>query len=278
MAIECTLVLIHGIGNQKKNWSQPFRRNLRGALGSDARRISMIDAYWAPLSTIGEAITPSFAPGRRDLREVALEEETFQRVVMEFTRMLAADAGAHGSAVASFGPRDVFGWFGRRAAMAADVAADVGNYIARNGVRTAMQNVLHEKLGEAQSSLVPVIVVSHSQGTIVSYDVLRQAGANYPTLKTWITMGSPLKKYFAFPLRWGRQLLGMPPGIRWVNLYDRADFVGKDLRGAIKWQKPRPVDRLVDNEKHAGGPHDHWHNPQVVRAVADEVRRVLPSR
>ena len=278
MAIECTLVLIHGIGNQKKSWSQAFRKELRGALGPDARRVSMIDAYWAPLSTVGEAIKPSFAPGRSDLREVDLEEETYQRVAMEFTRMLAADAGAQSRAVASFGPSGLFGWFGKKAAMAADIAADVGNYIARNGVRTAMQNVLHEKLGEAHSLQVPVIVVSHSQGTVVSYDVFRQAGANYPALKTWITMGSPLKKYFAFPLRWGRQLLGMPPGTRWVNLYDRNDFVGKDLRGAVAWRKPRPVDILVDNEKHAGGPHDHWHNPQVVRSVADEVRRVLPNR
>lgn len=272
----CSLILIHGIGNQRSTWSQGFRRRLRKELGFDARRVGIVDAYWAPLSTIRETVSPTFASRRMGVRNLGLEEETYNRTVDEFSRMLAAEAGARAD-VRAFGPVDIWNAIKRRLATAEDTVADVANYVARNGVRTAVQNILHDKLGQvhASTSAAPVIVASHSQGTVISYDVLRQAGTNYPLLRTWITMGSPLRKYFAFPLQWGRQALGMPAQLRWLNLYDKKDIVGKDLRGAVDWTSPRPVDRVVDNVRNASDAHDHWGNQQVTKAVAGEIRRLL---
>src|SRR5439155_24350061 len=142
---------------------------------------------------------------------------------------------------------------------------------------TAVQNVLHACLGEASAAGtdVPLLIVSHSQGTVISYDVLRQAGGSYANLRTWITMGCPLQKYFAFPLQWGRQQLGVQPGLRWLNLYDPMDIVGKGLGGAVDWPAPQPQDQVVDNVHNAHDAHDHWHNPQVVQAVAAEITKLL---
>jgi len=91
-----------------------------------------------------------------------------------------------------------------------------------------------------------------------------------------VTMGCPLRKYLAFPLHWGQRQYGVPASLRWLNLYDKKDFVGKDLKGALDWQKPQPVDVVVDNARQAGGAHNHWANPQVVQAIANEARKLLP--
>jgi hypothetical protein len=271
----CIVILVHGVGNQKKTWSQEFRQALKAELGSAAARAKLVDAYWAPLSTVKDVFHPTLA-ATFGTTGIALEDEAYRRAVLEFSRMLAAEAGAPVDAH-SFGPGDAFEWVKSKLEVVQELVVDVGNYVARNGVRTAVQNVVHARLGEtdAGSPDAPVVLVSHSQGTIICYDALRQAGANYANLRTWITMGSPLRKYFAFPLQWGRQQLGMPANVRWLNLYDKQDPVGKDLRDAVTWPKPQPEDRVVDNKKNAKDAHDHWHNPQVVKAVADEIRSVL---
>lgn len=272
----CIVILIHGLGNQERTWSQEFRKSLKAELASAAVKVKLVDAYWAPLSTIKEAVRPRLTATHFGVRDLELEDEAYRRTVLEFSRMLAAEAGAPVDAH-SLSPVDVFDWIRDKLAGAQELVVDVGNYVARNAVRTAVQNILHARLGEAHSRDrgVSVILVSHSQGTVISYDVLRQAGGNYPNLHTWITMGSPLRKYFAFPLRWGRQRLGILPSLRWLNLYDEEDIVGKDLRETIDWPKPRPEDQVVDNRKNAKDAHDHWHNPDVVKAVAAEIRSVL---
>jgi pimeloyl-ACP methyl ester carboxylesterase len=280
----CTAILIHGIGDQPESWSQDFRTSLTSELAGDANRVRLVDAYWAPLSTLEDVVHPklvsrSLRPRqakRLRARDITVADETYRRTVLEFSRMLAAEAGAPVDAH-TFGPIDILDTITDRIPGGIELVADVGNYVAHNGVRTAVQNVLHACLGEAYAAQAdtPVILVSHSQGTVISYDVLRQAGANYRALRTWITMGCPLRKYFAFPLEWGRQQLGLPTGLRWLNLYDQTDIVGRELKPAVDWTSPEPDDRIVDNARNAADAHDHWNNPEVVRAVAGEIVRLL---
>lgn len=272
MTSDCSVVLIHGIGSQKPNWSSGFQHDLRGQLGQDSARIEFFDAYWANLSTLSgtaPALAWPFAwPG------LDREVETFYRTQFEVSLMIAGEAG-FGPSPATIDPADLASAMGRNFNIGVDLAADIAKYVSRNTVRTDVQRVLHEILGERHQEGAPVVLVSHSQGTIIAYDVLRQAGTCYTNIRTWITMGSPLRKYFAFPLQWGRDQLGVPVELRWLNLYDPRDIVGKDLRGAVDWDSPQPMDEVVDNVTNATWAHNHWANPQVVTAVADEVRRVL---
>ena len=184
----CIAILVHGVGSQKKSWSQGFRQALKVELGSAAARTKLLDAYWAPLSTAKQAFRPTLAPTPLDTTGVALEDETYRRAALEFSRMLAGEAGAPIGAL-GFGPSDVSEWIRGKLEGAQELVVDVGNYVARNGVRTAVQNVLHDRLGEAVAERpdAPVVLVSHSQGTIISYDVLRQAGT---TIRTFAP-GSP---------------------------------------------------------------------------------------
>jgi len=268
----CTVVLIHGIGSQKKSWSQDFRSKLGAELGADAGGVHIVDAYWAPFSTLKELVHPTLDLSGSSTTTVS--DDAYLRSAREFARMLAADGGARPDALA-FGAGDIIGFLKNKLDTVEDIIADVGNYVARNGVRSAVQQVLHAILGvEAVDPAKPVLIAAHSQGTIITYDVLREAGQNYPGLRTWITMGSPLRKYTG-PLQWGRAQLGVPNDLSWLNLYDKSDIVGKDLKGVLDWQSPQPVDTLVDNVKGAGGAHNHWANPTVVKLVAAEIRKLL---
>ena len=59
----CTAILIHGVGNQPKNWSQTFRAALNAALGGDASQVRLLDAYWAPRSEF-DAMLPIWGGDR----------------------------------------------------------------------------------------------------------------------------------------------------------------------------------------------------------------------
>ena len=74
--------------------------------------------------------------------------------------MLAADAGIPATAP-GLGPSDVLGAITNRLTSGRELVVDVSNYVARNSVRTAVQNVLHARLGEAQTQFAgaPIVVV-----------------------------------------------------------------------------------------------------------------------
>jgi pimeloyl-ACP methyl ester carboxylesterase len=269
----CSVILIHGIGDQPEDWSKKFRKALKTELGISFKKVKLDDAYWAPLSTWQELVHPTLAASP-EAAGVALEADVFNRTVQQVASVMAAEEGIPPTSL-GFGPVDIKNWLLKLPKGIKNLVEDIGNYVARNGVRTAVQNVLHSKLGDAERLKVPVMLIGHSQGTVICYDALRQAGGNYAHLRTWITMGSPLRKYYLSCLQWGKQKLGMPSTLRWLNLYDAKDIVGNDLNGAVSWQSPIPEDIQVDNVNNAGGAHNHWDNPEVVQIVADEIRKLL---
>lgn len=100
---------------------------------------------------------------------------------------------------------------------------DVASYITMPGVRKR----INDGVGEAFDALAAddeVVVVSHSLGTVVAYDMvaLNKAHQDRP-LPAFITIGSPLGMTAirnAFnPRPW-------PPGAqRWLNAFDRRDVI-----------------------------------------------------
>lgn len=279
----CSVVLIHGTGTQRPGWSEPFQSALTAALGADSALVTIHETFWADDSKLKDLIT--------GLRDVPLDAPANPREAAalraahdDFFAMLTADASAEpppapiDTADAQFGPRDLVRFARHLLDEGANgLATDVANYMVRNDVRVRIQYRLHDMLGRAGAGATaadhPTVLVAHSQGTIIAYDVLREAGINYPGLKTWVTMGCPLGKYAK--CGWGRHQWGVAPDLRWLNLYDPHDFVGKTLADVVDWPRPRPDDVSVDNVRYGGHSHAHWQNPQVARAVAAEVRAVL---
>jgi hypothetical protein len=94
---------------------------------------------------------------------------------------------------------------------------DVFLYIKRTGVRTEIDRIVASAL-----STEPVVVVSHSLGTVVSYNVLR---SDPRTLKVplYVTLGSPLG---IRSIRNELRPLKFPgPASAWYNAFDERDVV-----------------------------------------------------
>jgi hypothetical protein len=268
--VRCVLVKIHGIGNQKRTWSRRFDGMLKAKLATlsrgQQRRFVSESVWWADLSRL-----PGMAVAAAAGRPVSASADVaFSLVQQEYTQYLLTGNATTGGVPAAFGlplpnPTKIIARLKDVIVRAADNANDVANYVTNNGVRLQIQHRLSDKLFQMQAKYpnASLILGSHSQGTVVSYDVLRLNGSQLPSLKTWITMGSPLAWYLSF-LRWGDDPVGIPSAMTWLNFYDDDDRVGKTLQGLVSWPAPVPVDIDVDNKSKGLDAHDHWHNPDVV--------------
>jgi hypothetical protein len=87
----------------------------------------------------------------------------------------------------------------------------------------------------ARDDVAAVVVNSHSQGTVVAFDVLRGLPPTVAAkVRPLYTFGSPLRKYVDF-FAWGNDA-GILNGIEWINVWDPADPVADPLVPGPKWK------------------------------------------
>lgn len=110
---------------------------------------------------------------------------------------------------------------------------DLGEYYSNKEIRSKVSDQLKQLLLEHKDD--EIILISHSMGTIVAYDVLRELGRNreYPgfILEHFITMGSPLGLTVVKGNALGEhKKLRTPSCVRgsWVNFSDPDDDVCLD--------------------------------------------------
>jgi hypothetical protein len=131
---------------------------------------------------------------------------------------------------------------------------------ARYKVRNELRNRLLDNLRAAKASAEKVVIVSHSMGTMIAYDVLRNI-ADCPQIETLITLGSPLgitevqdelRAFDVDEVDFPAAKLG-----RWINVYDPRDPIcGLDPRFANDY---KPVDgkKIEDIEESNWGDWRH---------------------
>jgi thioesterase domain-containing protein len=113
---------------------------------------------------------------------------------------------------------------------------------------TDKQQPIRERLRQALNAVVgPVLVVGHSLGTVIAYDVLSEAASAASAVPLLVTLGSPLgyteiQDVVTRPLR-------LPPPVQlWANFADPLDLIALDTSLADEFQgAPRIIDALVDN-------------------------------
>jgi hypothetical protein len=113
---------------------------------------------------------------------------------------------------------------------------------------TDKRQPIRERLRQALNAVVgPVVVVGHSLGTVIAYDVLSEAAFAASVVPLLVTLGSPLgyteiQDVVTSPLR-------LPTPVRlWANFADPLDLVALDTSLADEFQgAPRIIDALVDN-------------------------------
>jgi hypothetical protein len=113
---------------------------------------------------------------------------------------------------------------------------------------TSKKEPIRERLRQALDAVVgPTVVIAHSLGTVIAYDVLSEPGFAGRTVPLLVTLGSPLgyteiQDVVTKPLR-------LPAPVQlWANFADPMDVVTLDTSLADEFQgAPRIIDARVDN-------------------------------
>lgn len=144
---------------------------------------------------------------------------------------------------------------------------DVYHYLHNPGIRDAVETGVREGLATER----PTVVVAHSLGSIVAYNVLRRDGSaerwDVPQL---VTLGSPLG---VGAIRKRLRPLSYPNCVdSWFNAYDTRDFVSLfPLDGSHFPVDPPIVNRIVGNptDNHHGivGYLDNDHVARTIHAA-----------
>ncbi|MGH2364974.1 MAG: hypothetical protein ACRDHX_10035 [Chloroflexota bacterium] len=123
---------------------------------------------------------------------------------------------------------------------------DIAAYVCRDSLRERLRAFVRRSLLRlSRRADVPALIVNtHSQGTVVGYDVLRDfSERERANVRLLITAGSPLRKYVDL-FSWGSEA-GAVFGLPWLNLWDAQDPVADPLGPAL-WHPGDAVAPLAD--------------------------------
>jgi hypothetical protein len=119
------------------------------------------------------------------------------------------------------------------------VIDDIACYVCRNDLRERLRAFVQAALEGVAGHADRIVLNTHSQGTVVGFDVL----ARYPCEKVdlLVTAGSPLRKYVDL-FQWGNHTgeLGcriQAGNLRWLNVYDDRDPVADQLQPPVEWRR-----------------------------------------
>jgi hypothetical protein len=119
------------------------------------------------------------------------------------------------------------------------ITRDVWVYLTFAGIQDKIDAIVNAEISRERS-----IVVAHSLGTIVAYNVLTRLSAA-PEIPLFLTMGSPLG-IRAVTARLHKPLASPPGVLRWVNARDRRDVVALHPLNANFFDILPPIEDFSD--------------------------------
>ncbi len=250
------LVFVHGAGKEPSGYYRGFLAAVTAHLGAEPPYLA---TWWADLCDVG----PAVKGGTMQAPRLTREAEAFRQ---SYLATLGLDAEGQAAKGAPSPVRSVGGTL----ISLTDTVNDIVQYFYNPSMRSAIQKRLHDRLAEATAAFDHTILVSHSLGTVIAYDVLRQKAASY-NVHTWFTTGSPLAKLAQ--LGQVTKDIGQIAGesiSTWNNLYDSGDVVASALSTCFSF----PIkDLIVENGAGILNSHNYWGNDAVAGLVADVVKR-----
>jgi hypothetical protein len=252
------LVFIHGAGKEPSGYYRGFLAALAAALGAEPPYLS---TWWADLCDLGPAVKAGPAVPPRLTREAEEFRQAYQ---------LALGIGMGVGGLPEQGAQSPVRSVGGTLISLTDTVNDVVQYFYNPSMRSAIQLRLHERLAEAAGAFDHTILVSHSLGTVIAYDVLRQKANDY-NIHTWFTTGSPLAKLAE--LGQVTRDVGHIAGngiSAWHNLFDPSDLVASPLSACFSFPLK---DVMVENGSGILNSHNYWGNSVAAGLVAEAVKR-----
>ena len=309
-----TVVYIHGIGNKpvasilKAQWDYAL---FNAEMGDRTRLSYWVNRDYYPEPEIASAMSGDLAkvdddemPTRSVLalagekpadeeRAIELEIDSLAENAAQknFLRSIAAtmvastpqnrsEAGAIRAAgvrakIIPFLPPAVSRWITRKLTRA--FLRDVNDFFFNETKRAEMRRSLIDRL-EAGGG--PFVVIAHSQGTMIAYDVLRQLTKDKCDVRLFVTMGSPLgvKEVQDVFKGWTGGPMRVPECVsKWVNVADRfapvsADTnLSNDFEGTPKIINFRGAGLNLDSLRHPHSATGYLKTVEVKDAVREAV-------
>ncbi len=152
----------------------------------------------------------------------------------------------------------------------ASTIEDVYRYLYDNAFANQVRQKFIAGLRYAQQ-YPEIVLVSHSLGTVIAFDVLNEWTEPTPKISHWFTLGCPLTKVLR--LRPGTpNELKNPNVTHWFNVYDSTDLVAGALGPEFKKPGYAIHDIYVDIADDPVGSHDYFHNPTTLNLIAAVLR------
>lgn len=221
------LIGIHGLSNKPeasvlaKGWEESICEGLRKNEGVDHIKLNFSSVYWADvmydepdksLDLYIEADDGVIKTYKDDWMD-AVREKTFDwtgDVIDSIKKNFGFDAVADGVLKLKF--------------------KDLAVYYNNDQVRDILRNKFKDAILANKDKRM--MVLAHSMGSIIAYDVLRALGKEHPKLiiDHFVTLGSPLgAPHVKYKIAMENPLLRTPSIVkRWTNFSDRRDPVAID--------------------------------------------------
>ncbi|MCF3972535.1 hypothetical protein [Paracoccus salsus] len=155
--------------------------------------------------------------------------------------------------------RDISIYSARTLAYSPDTPGGRSAYAVRERIKARFRSVRDHLARQYPHDRL--IVIAHSQGTVIAAQCLQEAGPG-DTPIFLVTMGSPLTHIYGQYFARGFDMADLPPQLeRWINIYRCDDFVGTDVTlegGAVMNHRVAP-----------GGHTGYWTDRHVWQAVRD---------
>jgi hypothetical protein len=268
------LVLVHGINNENNSaaeveaiWMSAMRAAWQREGLAPLENLNITTTYYAKeLAELSTRARDAVAAGASQtvsqvefdlLQEYATESGITQQEIVAAAEAEAVDV----SAVEAGLPHEA--WLIATSRALENILPTRGRYLARvflrqaaiyierKGVQNRIKKIVRDRMFEDGS---PIVVVAHSLGTVIAYELLKEQTASRTEVPLFCTLGSPLAVRIVANYV-GRGLnFPKPPIRKWINGAQREDFVtlGRTLQQTtVGFDGIENVDTNSDNpDKH----------------------------
>ncbi len=249
------MVIVHGGGDIPENYFEGLVRGVKTQLG---KPFDFLPAYYSDVITQHQ-----FSIAAVESPEVAQLKAAYEKQLRDSHARAQAENQARGIVTTSF--------FGLDVAMQ-DTIKEVVVYLTNANAAQAVRDRLVATLDQAAQDFDEIILASHSLGTVVSFDVLKQAAHRY-NIAYWFTMGCPLGKLIRIRSRdSGLGEISAQHIARWHNLFDTNDFVADAISTYLFADDFHVHDIFVEVAPSMPGAHDYFENPATHRMLAEVLK------
>jgi len=242
-----TVVIIHGVGNQKAGYSEPLQALLKLRIPDAA----FSEVLWSDLGTFLMRTAPEANPELRRAEAEWEQEMAQEERRLEMMRSPHLDTERarqeHQAARGYVGPILQYEFLSR-------------------AERLRIQGRLRDAIERAARNSDRIAVVAHSLGSVIAFDVLHGWEQDGAPLRAdlFCTFGSPLNKSI-FRGHNGRPVVAPPSVSSWINVYSPSDMIASGLGPGYVGVTDRRIETSVlPLTAHSS----YWTHPEVIGLFA----------